>query len=1488
MEDTTRHSGSRFWKWLGIAVTVLVALVALARLALMTDPVHRWVKNTIVSAAESTLTPRLSIERISGDLWNEATLVNIQLTESDSTVAAIDTLHIEYNPLSYFGNSFHIGNIRLDRPYLRIGQRSDSTWNIEHWLKPDTSEADTGGTFAFSVADISVSEGEAQITASSLSKDKPIAIDQLTLAGSFGYGADSYHADIKNFSFDIRHTRLDSTVAFEARARADEASISLNKLAIATGNSMVKAFGEANIQDSTANVNVKASPLGWRDVAAYIQDVPIRKNIAMEMSIEGNADDFELNYSAEGAGIEGLAMTGHFQYENMLTITAFRAEANRLNMAALLGDTTMPVVQNVEVKADGQLPIDQYEKARLHGTLSARDLRQGSYRLDRLEGAFNLEGNDFDMQLEPVNGQERIRAEFKASQIWSPEPLLTIQVSGSELSLAEWMNDEQYSGQLSFNAEVKGEGWFPQEEFWDYRVTVEESRLLGQRIDQAVFTGKINNTALTNESNIQAANSNLSVQAKVHQLQAVPSFTYTLSTRNIDLSEIQGLEKYRSSLTTTIHGKGRGSSLSNMRMQAKAQIDSSIFRGERIDSFTAIAALEDSVITLSEGSLQSGIANGKFKGRIDLGNLYDINNSLYLDLNLKDISSFAEVADVQILQAEGNITGRIVPLAQDSALFKAKVDLQKVNYDSVLIAPEISGGLRVDLAKEPRYMADLNINDPTVASIELQNIHLNTEGRMTDAGTNGSFTFTLSGSDEDRIVQSGQYGFKEGAAFVNWSRLDLMTALRTLSLQKPFEIKYKEGIIQTDTLHLSSPDNRAFMELAIPYADTLHQKAFFRAEQLNLQAIQDATLESSYLQGMISGNIKLDRTDTTLTASADVVMTDVLYQETELDTLQLQGNIAKERLEGAMELHQAGDLIAEGHLDIPFKAQNPNELEEGFFNKPVSGGLTLHTVKLNRFSKLLQQFGYENTKGTLQFNGRLQGKAGNPKMTAEVRLDEARLSEVPIDSLTASAKYIHSSSELGLHAGLTSMGQKALNVDAQMPLKVDLRTFDIALPGLQDSISVDVQTDNFNLKALNEFLNQKKTRDLSGKIDGKISIQGPRNDLQASGQINLSKGALRIVPAGIRLDHITSTVQFEEDKISLTDLRMESGSGYLTTKGEVMFKKLKPGDIDFSITAKNFKVANTEEYNGIIDLDMDVSGSVSKPNVEGKLSVINGFVELDNFGEKSVEEVSLDTTESFEPNISLYDSLSLEMDVEFNRRFFLRNQRYLEMELELDGQIDLLKESGQDLQLFGTLNTADGYAEPLGKRFELEKGSLVFSGPPDNPQINVRTLYEPKQTEQDLKIWYIIEGDVEDPKFKYESEPPMDLAGILSYTLFGQPFYKLNPTEQSVASSNSNNSAADFAMEVLLDRVESMATRRVGIDVVRIENTRVGGESGTSITTGWYVNPKVFFAIQNIITGSTPTTGFYLEYYLRENLKLILSQGNDNRQGIDIQWEHDY
>ncbi len=1074
------------------------------------------------------------------------------------------------------------------------------------------------------------------------------------------------------------------------------------------------------------------------------------------------------------------------------------------------------------------------------------------------------------------------------SRIWSERPSVSVAFSGDGINPENWLPDQSLSGSLTFNGKVSGLGWFPEQNAWNYEVNVSESQLMNQRLDEAAFSGKFNTQMFTNKSRLLIADSRMELQAEVQQLRSSPEFSYSLDAQNLNIADISGFEEYPSDITATASGEGQGTSLENLQLQATVQADSSTFKGERIEQLALNVRLNDSLIFIQQGDLHSTIADAGFTGQFDLGNYYSTENNLDMDIQVKDVSSFASLAGTETLQAKGQINGRLRPTGRDSLVFEGTIDMQGINYDSLFIADRISGDVNASLAEQPWYSVDLSINEPVISSLNLQNISLKTQGQLADEVPEGSFEIALEKTGEGRIFSAGRYRVSGDTSSVTLNEFDLTSAVRTLSLQHPFHAQYSNGAFQTDTLRIQSNDESAFMELAVPYADSLQQRAYFKADNLNLAVIQDAIFDDAYFEGTAFGEVQLNRTDSTLQTTSDVVMSNLVYKQTELDTLRLQANIQNERLEGMLELYQNGDLIVEGAADIPFATTDPSALPDSFFQSPVSGNLQLHAIELNRFNTLLEEFGYENIKGTLQFDGTLDGQAGEPRLNATLSLVDAQLSGVPIDSMITSLDYSHENSSLDLNAKITSLKQEALRADAQMPLNIDMRTLEVSLPGPQDSVLVDVVADDFNLRALNEFLNPQMARNLQGRLNGNVQVSGPRDNLQTDGQLNLQNGAVRVVRAGIRLDDIRSTLLFEPGRIVLDNLRMNSGNGRLTAQGYLEMEQLVPGNLNVTVNAENFRAANTDQYNALINLGLKVTDSVTSPDITGNLEMISGFVELDNFGEKSVEEVQLDTTLALETQTSLYDSLSLNMDIEFDRRFFVRNQRYLEMEIELEGQLDILKDPAQDLQLFGTLNTVQGYARPLGKRFELEEGALAFSGPPDNPQINIRTLYEPPQADQEVQIWYVIEGTVEDPQFKYESKPPMDLAGIISYTLFGQPFYKLNPAEQSVASSSSNNAAADFAMEVLLDRLESIATRRLGIDVVRIEQTRIGGESGTSITTGWYVNPKVFFAIQNVITGSTPTTGFYLEYYLRENLKLILSQGNENRQGVDLQWEYDY
>src|SRR5699024_4321090 len=199
-----------------------------------------------------------------------------------------------------------------------------------------------------------------------------------------------------------------------------------------------------------------------------------------------------------------------------------------------------------------------------------------------------------------------------------------------------------------------------------------------------------------------------------------------------------------------------------------------------------------------------------------------------------------------------------------------------------------------------------------------------------------------------------------------------------------------------------------------------------------------------------------------------------------------------------------------------------------------------------------------DTKGLLSLNGKLQGTVGHPHLQAILQLTEAQLSGVPVDSLNILANYSHSRSRLSVEAGLTSLQQKALTLEAQIPFQIDMKNLATGKPGRDERIMAKMAVDRFNLHALDDFMAQDQYRNITGLVDGRLYIFGSPDNLQASGHLALSHGAVDIVQKGIRLHDIQSNIQVESGKIILENLSAQSGEGWIEAQGKMGLDELMP------------------------------------------------------------------------------------------------------------------------------------------------------------------------------------------------------------------------------------------------------------------------------------------------------------------------------------------
>ena len=544
-------------------------------------------------------------------------------------------------------------------------------------------------------------------------------------------------------------------------------------------------------------------------------------------------------------------------------------------------------------------------------------------------------------------------------------------------------------------------------------------------------------------------------------------------------------------------------------------------------------------------------------------------------------------------------------------------------------------------------------------------------------------------------------------------------------------------------------------------------------------------------------------------------------------------------------------------------------------------------MNLKRFTTELKNLGWEQASGTFSFNTTLSGKAGAPVFDGSLLLLNSRFSGVPIDSLKAGFTYKRPQHELHLFARLISKNQEALLARGQVPLYVDLHNFHVSLPNSKDSLDADISSSDFNLQALNGFVMPKEIDNLQGLVNSKIHIGGTYRQPQAHGFLEVSNAGVDVRPASIKLKNMAMNLALDPDSLVLKMLHMESGNGKLNANGKVNLNGLQPGEFDISTTSDNFQIFNNRNYKAAISLDTKLKGTTAHPVLTGNVKIDHADIYPKQLSTNNVETVHLQPQKS-DTTLAMYDSLRMDMKVVAPRNVWLRSRSSPEMAIELTGNLQLQKKPNKSIQVFGDLSSRQGYVTQLGKKFTLNTGDLTFNGDPENPHLNIKTTYHLRQP-SNISIYYMITGTLGKPQFSYDSDPSMDLKNIISYTLFGRPFNSLLSWQQSVSGSTSGKQIAqNAAINLLMTKVEQLATDRLGIDMIEVNNSGGPGGSGTTIKMGKYINDRLFVAIQQQLGSNNPAREVIIQYYLRRYLELILTQSNDAQTGVDILWKHDY
>lgn len=1490
MSNKKENKKIRSLKW-PIILLALVLLVAGGRFALKSDWLLDKVRDIAVEQANKQLNGTLDIGEIRGDLLFGITLHRITLDDPDGNrVVSADSLQVGYTLPALIRAPHQLDYLRIDRASILLEQDADSTWNLQKLLpaaEPDETEPEETDPLYWSLKRLIIENSDLTVVSGML-PDGRLGINQIMFNGGAEMLESGWYGNINNFSLMLQEERLPDQVEFAMRGMAREEQISLENLVINSGRTLLSSRFKKDEQQKVDG-EVSLSPLSHRDLLAYLEELPLQQDLEISISAGGTLGELELGLNVQADGLQGLKLKTVVDARNPFSLKKAELDITSLDLATLTGQEELPSLETFHFSGSGNIPFDSYEQSVFAGLLKAERLTAGEELLSLLDAEFSLESSKLSLLAGVEKQEQRISFEANAESVFDEIPVWKAEIRSPDLNPAIWLDDDLFDSSLPLSASISGSGITPENLEMALTILVEEGRIGDQPFRRTGFTGNLNPAQITGYLDSRLDESLFSSSFTLNNWRdEIPSYSFDALLTAFNANELTAIDNFPTYINGSIVGEGSGFTPETLQLKATASLDSSVVNREPIETLRADFSISDQFLLIEDATLESPIADAEFSLLQHITDFQNLRNRLDFDAEIKDLNSLAPLFGVESLGSKGTIKGRLARNADDIQEFNGELNLEDVFVDTLFTSSRITGYTDVLLTDTPEISAGIEFFDPYFGDFGVQDIKMETVTTIYEDRFAGTAGFEIINEAESSIRHRGEFTFADEILTFTTNLLDFTTPFRNLVLQEPFDITYADASLRVDTLQIQTDNADSYLKLWAPRIDSLHQDIGLSAEMLNLGVLQRTIMDDQFFDGFLSGTIQLYNTPDSLIFEGSGLLRDLRYEEGSMDSLRFSANVRDEWLDlDATGTHDNRELF-NSSFTVPFVPGDPATFDDQFFDREIAGRFNIYDVPLAYWFSFLPdgENMSENTEGMLSFRSELGGLAGNPEFDGVLSIGNARFSGVPFDSLGMDIQYRHDDDQIGFSGTGISRQNRVLDFSALLPFKIDLRALEIILPDDDDELFVELSTNDFNLALFNDFVDRDQIRQIEGRLNGRVELTGPIAALEPRGDMMLSRGAVRVVQAGITITEINSLLRISPDVVTLEQFTMRSGPGRVTGSGTVALQNLEPGNIDLQFRGRQFRAANTSEYNAIVDFDSRLRGTTAEPRLEGSLSFLSGFVNLQNFGDRAIETVELEDEEPADP-FQLYENMAIEMDVNFRRQFFIRNRQFLDMEIELGGQVDLLKEKDGELQMFGTVEGVRGFARPLGRNFTIDEAQVTFTGPVDNPELNVRTVYRPPQAQMDVEIYYVIEGFVQDPQFRFESEPQMELQDIISYTVFGRPFYELESWEQVVAGSGGGPSAADVALDVLLDRVEMLAAQRLGIDVVQIDNSRTGSNSNTSILTGWYMNRRTFFAVINEVSAN-PKTLFLLEYLLQENLELIITQGDDPRQGVDLRWKFDY
>jgi autotransporter translocation and assembly factor TamB len=1434
---------------LTLAVGATAAVVIVSQTAWFKD----WLRGYIVREADRYLNGNLSIGRLGGNLFYGIELENVGVSMDGREVVAVQDVGLQYNLFQLLASGLSIDEVRLNHPIIYL-RRDGDTWSIAHLIKKQAKEADREGpTPPITVDAIGISDAsvvfEQPVATSGV--EVPRRIEDLDARLSFKYEPVHYSIEISHLSFSA------SEPAFGLRALSGGVAVRddtfyIDKLALRTQETSLSVDGAVKdyLTKPILNLRVSSDKVSIDELSALVPALAdIHVQPAFEMNVAGPTDELavDMNVRSSAGDVKASVVTDFLAPgQSVRGDIAIR----RLNVAAFI-----PGQQRSDLTADARVDLraDSFVNPEtIHGSVSltAPRVRAAGYTAERIRGSARIDGRRIRVNGRATAYGADLTTEGRVVLQSRTRPTsydLRGRVQRLDLRrLPATLRVPPADTDVTADYHVRGveppaRAGAPRSLDGEFRFA--ESAIAGARVeDGSTASISMRNGGFSYTADARLTDLDLERLGRTFNLPALAN------------------ERYRSRLNADVTATGNGTDPKALDITAKGTLtDSSILDGRLPSLSFDVAFADDEARVRAAGSFE--------------------------DFDPAVLSGRAA--------AKGSITGAL-DVDATIAMVSAGLAPERIRASGTASLDRSTiGGVAIDRAS---LDADYHDNAGDIRKLEIA-------GRDVNVSASGSLALNETGQSK-LTFHADTPSLEEVAALFNVPASGIAQADGTLTGNRR-QLRAEGKLVASNVKYQEHGALSASSTFSVQVPDLAFDRAEITAETdaafvtVAGQNINEVSAKTTYAGKRLAFDGEATQGERTLGLAGDLLLHPD-HQEVHVQRLNLDTRGTVWQLEpGSEATFQYGpDAIEVENARLVSGDQRITA--NGTFGRPGDAlQVEVANVDLASIDALLLR--------APQFTGRLNARASvsgsrrAPEADGEFAITSGGFRNFKYDTFGGTARY--SGKGLTVDTRLQQNPQHWISAKGYIPAALFSRpstpprteTPHVAVVAPEDQIDLLVDSSPIDLGIVQGFTTA--LTDVTGTLEAHLRVTGSADDPHPTGVVTIDKGFAEVVPVGVRYRNITGRIDLEPDRVHIDRITLvDNQESELTVSGDLAIHEREVGGVQIRVQSDDFKVIDNNLGNVRLRSQIEISGELRAPRVNGFVGVTTGVINIDEILALTDTSAYSTTPTEFltrpdagagdsqpEDSGPLFDRLQMNVHLTIPDDLVVKASNLQTpnapiglgaLNVTLGGDLTVTKEPGERVGLVGSVNTVRGNYDFQGRRFEiLRDGTVRFQGLDEiNPRLDIRT----RRIIQAVEARVGIRGTMRQPEIQLSSTPPLEEADILSLIVFNQPINQLGTGEQISLVARAQSLAAG----ALAGEIARSIGGALNLNTFEINLAPESG-AGPEVTVGQQVGANLFVRIQQGL-GDQSSTNLILEYELTDWLRFRsnLVQGTSTQQTL--------